>query len=170
MKKRKEKELAPKTKLEFAKYIATHLQTQITLADRKAAWVFSVLAVSTGALLTRISKIDWSAVDVNKTMTMLIIPCVFIIMAFIQISKVIYPRVVKGEKGGISYFEDIIQQNKTTYTKQGVKLSEEKILSTLYEESHDLAKIASRKFKTLLRGIILTSIALISTVIILLLL
>ena len=56
--KKGDKEIDPKVRLEFAKYIATHLQTQIVFADRKAAWVFSVLAVGTAAIPCRKNRLD----------------------------------------------------------------------------------------------------------------
>jgi len=159
----------PKVRLEFVKYIATHLQQQISLADRKAAWTFSVLAVGTGALLTRVTKIDWTTVDVLRTTSLLVIAAFILIIAFIQVVRVVYPRLIKGSKEGLTYFGDIIENEEGRYVKKGTKLTEEEIVKSLYEESYNLAKIASKKFRQLLYGIILTAMALISTIILLLL-
>ena len=157
-----------KARVAFASYIATHLQHQINFADTKAAWTFSVLAVASGALISKLTKVNWSSVDVARTTILFSISAIAIILAFLQIVRVIYPRLVKGHKEGMSYFGDIIENNPHEYVKKGEMLSGTKTISELYEESYNLARIASEKFRHLHYGIIMTSIALIITIIILL--
>jgi len=158
-----------KAKMDFAKYVATHLQGQVDFADKKAAWTFSVLAVGTGALINKLLKIDWAATDSLKVLPLLGIAFFFIILAFIQIAKVVYPRIGRGHKGGYAYFEDIVQENKREYVKEGTSLTDERMLKVLYEEAYDLASIASRKFKEVYKAIVFSTIALIITIIVLLL-
>lgn len=157
-----------KARMDFAKYVSTHLQGQVDFADRKAAWTFSVLAVGTGALINKLLKIDWAATDSLKVMPLFMIAFLFIVLAFIQLAKVVYPRIGRGRKGEYAYFEDIIQENKKEYVEEGTKLSDERMLKILYEEAYDLASIASRKFKEVYKGIVFSTIALIITIIVLL--
>lgn len=171
-KKRKKSSFKPadiKSRLEFGKYIASHIQGQIVLADRKAAWIFSVLAVATGALLTKIVKIDLALINAKLILSLTIFVIILITAAFIQLIRVIYPRLTKSNTKSVYYFGDIIKNKKDQYTSKGVQLSEEEIITALYQESYDLASIASKKFNTLHKGVILTVIALISTILLLLL-
>ncbi|MCF7910716.1 DUF5706 domain-containing protein [Candidatus Pacearchaeota archaeon] len=152
------------TQKDFAMYVSNHIQDQIELADRKTAWILSIIAVGTGGLLSKTSGINWSEVNTFQVMSILSIVSTLIIIATIQLVSVIYPKISKGNKKGFSYFEDIIQNKRDQYTKKGSELSEKEIVETLYRESYDLASIASRKFRKLHYGIILTVLALISVI------
>ena len=81
--------------------------------------------------------------------------------------RIIYPRLTQGNKQGVSYFEDIIKNKPNNYVFRGAHLSEEEMIQELYKESYALAKVASKKFRALLYGIILSALALIGTIIVL---
>lgn len=168
--KRRNQGLDAEVRVEYAEFIATHIQEQIYFADTKAAWTFSVLAVGTGALITKATQIDWAAVDAIRTISLISFSAFLIIAAFIQIVRVIYPRFVKGKKEeGLSYFGDIIEYESESYIKRGAKIKEKEIIDQLYQQAYNLAGIASGKFKKLMYGISLTSIALIATILVLVL-
>lgn len=157
-----------KIRYTFPITIFQYLQNQIKLADTKAAWTFSVLAVGTGALLSRIASIDWSIPQDMKTIMLPIIAAIILVLAFKRVVLVMYPRFSEGKPSGLIYFKDIVSQSKTAYIKKGLALTEEQIIEDLYKQNYDLSKIVDKKFNSLRSAIISTAIALIVTIIVLL--
>lgn len=150
-----------RTKFEFSKYVSTYLQEQIKLADTKAAWTFSVLGVGTAALTAKISKIDWTIVNIPLTMTLIGISIALLIISFKSTVRVIYPRLSKGNPNGMIYFEDISAQEMKNYVSKSLSLTEEEINKKMAEQAYNLSSVASRKFKSLRISIILAVITLI---------
>ncbi len=150
-----------KVRTDFPRQILNSVQEQIKLADTKAAWIFSVLSVGTGALITKTSRIDWNIVNKAEAMVLIAISTILIVLAFKNIIRVIYPRITKGNSSGMIYFGDIVSQQKKDYVKKGLSIKEEEIVKQLYEQSHVLSSIAEKKFKTLKTALLLTIIAII---------
>src|SRR3989344_2675440 len=138
-----------KVRTEFPRYINTTIENQIKLADTKAVWIFSVLSVGTGALVSKTSHISWESVNQIRAMTMIALSLILIILSFKHIIRVIYPRISKGKSTGIIYFGDILSQSKESYVKKGLSIKEEEIIKQLYEQAHTLSGIINKKFRSL---------------------
>lgn len=65
------KEIDQKTRFDNAKWLYSSLEGNIRAADTKAAWIFSVLSVITGAMLTIVSKLDLNMFNMDRTMLLL---------------------------------------------------------------------------------------------------
>lgn len=130
-------------RFDFPAHVNLSLQEQIRLADTKAAWVFSVLGVATGALVTSLARVAWD--DVNRMIVMMLVgvAAVLLIFSFKHVVGVIYPRLGNGKKDSFIYFGSIIQEQKSSYIRKGDALTLEEIRKDLYGQAHALASILS---------------------------
>ncbi|MGV8142111.1 MAG: Pycsar system effector family protein [Candidatus Pacearchaeota archaeon] len=155
-----------KDKIEFAKYIASASSDLIKTADTKATWAFSAIGILTGALLTKIAKIDWSISQDIFTIGLISVSLLFIFLAFTYTLFVIYPRLSKGSKEGIIYFEDIATQTLDEYKSKYLLINQKWIAEKYYTQAYNLSVIASSKFKALRVGLfhmMITIVTLIAT-------
>lgn len=142
-----------KDKIDLAKYTASTSSDLIKTADTKATWAFSAIGILTGALLTKIAKIDWSVKQDMFTIGLISISLLFIILAFTYTLFVIYPRLSKGNKSGIVYFEDIATQSYEEFSSKYVTISQKEISEKYYAQAYNLSVVASKKFKALRIGL-----------------
>ncbi|MBI5803145.1 hypothetical protein HY448_00455 [Candidatus Pacearchaeota archaeon] len=156
-----------KLNLDFIKSVNSYLFDQIRLADTKAAWTFSVIGVSTAALVSRISKLDLVDWMIKSKVILMIIAFGLIVFSVKNVVHVIYPRVREGSKLGLFYFKDITSQKKEEYAEKISNLSEQRILKDLSLQAHALSGIVDEKFKTLRIAIVSTIITLLWVVIVL---
>ncbi len=155
-----------KDKIDFAKFITSTSSDLIKTADTKATWAFSAIGILTGALLTKIARIDWSVSQNITTIGLISVSLFFIFLAFTYTLFVIYPRLSKGNKEGMIYFEDIATQTLEEYKLKYSGISQKWIAEKYYAQAYNLSVIASKKFKALRVGLfhmMITIVVLIAT-------
>lgn len=143
-----------KDKIDLAKYIASASSDLIKTADTKATWAFSAIGILTGALLTKIAKIDWSVQQSSTTLLLIVSSLLFIVFAFNYTMLVIFPRLSKPNKEGIIYFGDIASQSFDEYRLKYNSLNQKEIAEKYYFQAYNLSVVAQKKFKALKIGMI----------------
>lgn len=143
-----------KTRLDFIKLVNSNILDQIKLADTKAAWMFSVLGLLTAVLTNILTKFTLIELMRPKVFIFGIIAILSLILAFKHIVLVMYPRISKGNSGGVLYFKDITQITKEEYIELVNNLGEEEMIKPLQSQAYELAKIAGKKFASLKIAII----------------
>ncbi|GEM_PF-5970718 len=88
-----------------------------------------------------------------------------ILLSMKAILRVVYPRISK--KGGgdsMTYFQNIAGSSREEYIARGSKLTADEVIANSYMNAHDLAAVASKKYKALREAMILTIITIIWTI------
>ncbi len=160
-----------KIKHDFARFVFSTISDQIKQADTKAFGVLGILGVLTAALLSRLASIK-SATGITTTWIVLfIISALLIVFALKLVVRVVFPRLAtnKSNEKSILYFRDIINQPKAHYVQIAQSYSHEGLLTSLYQDTHNLAGIADAKFSTLRNALIMAVITFAWTITIILL-
>lgn len=161
---KKDVEKGLNSNLEFPKLVTESLTTQINQADNKALGTITVLGILAGVLTTQLDKLK-DTLNANYVwMIIVAISALMLLLSFKAAIRVIYPRMSKGNKDGMYYFEDVLQHNKEEYINRGAYLTTEGVARQLYRSSYEMSKIADSKFKSLKIAIKLTVIVLIWTI------
>ncbi|MBM3281654.1 MAG: hypothetical protein FJY91_02865 [Candidatus Harrisonbacteria bacterium] len=151
--------------IDFQKFVCQNLSDQIKQADTKAAAIISVLGLITASLLSRLSSIK---VRGSLSETNMIVYCLAAALILVSLKfaiGVIFPRISKGKSTGLLYFGDISLMRKETFVKNITKIDETQISLEYANQAHALSAIAKRKYWNLRQAFILSSIALVFTII-----
>ncbi len=159
-----------KTIADFPKFISTSIADQIKQADTKAVGVLGILGIVTGGLLSRLNSIkNVSGIEDPKWIFILGFSVVMILLCMKAIVLVVYPRLSKKGSENMTYFQDIAGFSQEEYVNRGKALTTDEIITNTYITAHNLANIATKKYKALREAMILTIVTIIWTIGVLLL-
>lgn len=151
--------------LDFFKLTSSQISDQIRQADTKAAALFGILGILTGALLNKVNSVRlpiW--IDRPVSMLMILVSFLMIILTFKFIFVVIYPRYVKSKIKSLSFFSDIITFSKEEYYNNLSSLNNDKFLNVFSNNIWNLSQVAEKKYGALRRAFVLAILSMVFTI------
>ena len=157
-------------KIDFMKYILSHIQDQIRFADSKANFFFSFAIILIGVALSTLLKYVHVYNFLNEhnhqwiffiLVLLFIIYLTFVLLGLVKIVIVYYPRVSLKSTKSIYYFNHISTFKNEEYRNKIDALTYEEVLSSLTSQIIINSEIASLKYKHLKASIYLLFISLI---------
>lgn len=157
------------TALEFAKFVNTHTNDYIRLADQKAAILITLLSANVLVLVQHAGMYIREGHTAWR-LGLVIVACLYAVSSLAVAVNIIRPRLFRNAAHGHVFWEDITAVDKVAYARSLRTLSADDMLQELGQHNHNLSRTAMRKFRWLryafamaLTSIVLSAVVILAT-------